>query len=105
MIIVFDEMSAPSTQGTSLKGYVNLTYNQLVEVLGEPTFKEESGDGKTQKEWVVEFKDEWGDKNVFTIYDWKTYDVEYTMNELNRFNVGGKTSAYDFINYLEGRFN
>ncbi len=100
MIIVFDEMSAPSTQGTSLKGYVNLTYNQLVEVLGEPTFKEESGDGKTQKEWVVEV-----DGEVFTIYDWKTYDVEYTMNELNRFNVGGKTSAHDFIDYLEGRFN
>jgi len=100
MIIVFDEMSVPSTQGTSLKSYVNLTYNQLVEVLGEPTFKEESGDGKTQKEWVVEV-----DGEVFTIYDWKTYDVEYTMNELNRFNVGGKTSSYDFINYLEGRFN
>jgi hypothetical protein len=100
MIIVFDEMSVPSTQGTSLKGYVNLTYNQLVEVLGEPTFKEESGDNKTQKEWVVEFGGE-----VFTIYDWKTYDVEYTMNELNRFNVGSKTSAYDFIDYLEGRFN
>ena len=105
MIIVFDEMSAPSTQGTSLKGYVNLTYNQLVEVLGEPTFKEESGDGKTQKEWVVEFEDEFGDTNVFTIYDWKTYNVEYTMNELDRFNVGGKAYAGHFIDYLEGRFN
>lgn len=61
------------TTGTSLKGYINATYNQLVEVLGEPAYDTPSGDGKVQVEWVVSFK---GD--IFTIYDWKTFSREYT---------------------------
>lgn len=85
---------------SSHKGYVNATYSQLVAVLGEPTFTEPSGDGKTQKEWVVSYKG-----NVFTIYDWKTFDVNYTMNELDRFNVGGHVTAYDFIDELESKIN
>lgn len=81
-----------------LKGYINATYNynQLIETLGEPTHDEPSGDEKTQMEWVVEFEG-----NIFTIYDWKTYSRNYTENELTRFNVGGKTYAGDFIDYIE----
>lgn len=82
--------------GTSLSGYVNITYKQLVEILGEPTFDEASGDDKVQKEWRVEYKG-----NLFTIYDWKTYDVDYTMNELNRFNVGSKVDVTEFITAIE----
>lgn len=82
--------------GSSLRGYIDATYSQLLEVLGEPTYDEPSGDEKTQMEWVVEFE---GD--IFTIYDWKTYSRNYTENELTRFNVGGKNSAIDFINHVE----
>ncbi len=96
LLKVYDEMDAPNTSGSSLKGYVNATYSQLVDLLGQPTFDEPSGDDKTQVEWVVGFGDD-----VFTIYDWKTYDRNYTENELVQFHVGGKTSAYDFIDYLE----
>lgn len=81
--------------GSSLRGYIDATYSQLLEVLGEPTYDEPSGDEKTQMEWVVEFE---GD--IFTIYDWKTYSRNYTFNE-TRFNVGGKNSAIDFINRVE----
>ena len=102
-ITVFDAMDAPSTSGSSLKGYVNATYDQLVRVLGEPTFDEPSGDNKTQVEWVVKYKDPYGGVNLYTIYDWKTFDRNYTLNQLNRFNVGGKRSAHDFIEYLENR--
>lgn len=82
--------------GSAFKGYVNATYSQLVEALGEPTHDEPSGDEKVQVEWVVEFEE-----NIFTIYDWKTYSREYTENELSMFNVGGKTYAGDFIDALE----
>jgi hypothetical protein len=82
--------------GSSFKGYINTTYSQLVEALGEPTYDEPSGDEKVQVEWVVEFNDE-----IFTIYDWKTYSREYTENELTRFHVGGTTYAGDFITELE----
>ena len=84
------------SNGSSLKGYIYATYNKLVNVLGEPTFDEPSDDEKTQVEWVVNFK---GD--FFTIYDWKTYDRDYTLNDLDRFNVGGKSCAFDFIEHLE----
>ena len=86
------------TCGTSLKGYTSATYKQLVAVLGEPTFNTPSGDDKTQVEWVVKFKNDY-----FTIYDWKTYDREYTLNELTIFHVGGKIDAFDFIVKLESK--
>jgi hypothetical protein len=84
--------------GTSLSGYIQANYKQLVEVLGEPTFNEASGDDKVQVEWVCEF-----DEDIFTIYDWKTYDREYTINELNKFNIGSKVIADDFIEMLEAK--
>lgn len=85
--------------GTSLKGYLYTTYNELVELLGEPTYlPEDSGDGKVNFEWVVEFNDE-----IFTIYDWKTYDPEYSMNELDQWNIGGKTYCGDFSDFIESK--
>jgi|688.fasta_scaffold1356000_2 hypothetical protein len=84
--------------GSSLKGYTKATYKQLVAVLGEPTFSDASADDKTQVEWVVKFKN-----NYYTAYDWKTYDREYTMNELQIFHIGGKTDALEFINALENK--
>jgi len=92
----FERGDEPSTNGTSLKGYLNLTYDQLVDRLGEPTINEPSGDNKTQVEWVVAYGDD-----IFTIYDWKTFDKEYTIYALGRFNVGGNSYAGDFISYLE----
>lgn len=83
--------------GSSLKGYLhNIKYSQLIRTIGQPTFEEESGDGKVQFEWVFKFNGE-----IFTIYDWKTYDIEYSINELTTWNVGGKSNAYDFIDYIE----
>ena len=82
--------------GTSLSCYINTTYKQLIETLGEPTWDEASGDDKVQKEWVIEYKG-----NIFTIYDWKTYDVDYTMNKLDRFNVSSKADATEFITVIE----
>jgi len=89
-----------ASSGTSLQGYINATYSQLLEALGEPTYNEPSGDDKVQVEWVVEFND-----NFFTIYDWKTGSREYTENELTMFNVGGTIPAYDFINALQSQIN
>lgn len=50
MITVYENLDAPDTIGSSLKGYINATYDQLVGVLGEPTINEPSGDEKTQLE-------------------------------------------------------
>jgi hypothetical protein len=82
--------------GTSLSGYIQANYRQLVKALGEPTWDEASSDDKVQIEWVCEFEG-----NLFTIYDYKTYDREYTMNELDEFHIGSKVAADDFIKMLE----
>jgi hypothetical protein len=91
-------IASTHSDGTSLKGYTKATYKQLVALLGEPTFNTPSFDDKTQVEWVVKFGN-----SYFTIYDWKTFDYEYTTNELQVFHVGGKTDALYFINELENQ--
>lgn len=84
-------------QGTSLKDRLNgWTYRQLVAAFGLPTFTNGSGDDKIQKEWVFQRDD----GEVFTLYDWKTYDVNYTTNYLSTWNVGGKTYAGEFVTDL-----
>ena len=95
---ISEQVSAlDKTLGTYNVGTINnITYGELVEVLGDPTFPRMSDDEKVQKEWVLEYNG-----NVFTIYDWKTYSEQYTMEELTNWNVGGKTSAFDFIDYIE----
>lgn len=49
---------------TCLQGYIEESYDRLVELFGEPT----EGDGyKVDAEWLVEFED----GTVATIYNWK----------------------------------
>jgi len=92
--------------GTSLTGYLNNepSYNQLVGVLGEPTYIGESGDGKVNIEWVVEYKGE-----IFTIYDWKLWgSLKNIPNNSYKWHVGGKGGYFqdnpttdEFIEELE----
>lgn len=50
--------------GTCLQGYVDISYEKLVNAFGEP----EEGDGyKTDAEWVLRFED----STVATIYNYK----------------------------------
>ena len=60
--------------GTSLQALLEgVTYNELVSVLGEPTFPETSEDGRTQFEWVTSVQmDGILQTETVTIYDWKT---------------------------------
>lgn len=79
-----------SVNGTSHKGYVETTYNTLVKVFGQP--KEGSADGKTTCEWRIEFDD----GVVATIYDWKT---RTTPKDLYYWHIGGHT--HKALDYLE----
>ena len=81
--------------GTSLKDrLVGFNYKQLVAAFGEPTFPTESDDGKIQKQWVfVRTKD----NVVFTIYDWKTYDENFTTTMLQSWNIGSTEYAGEFV--------
>jgi hypothetical protein len=71
---------------------IGTKYLELVKALGEPTVSVPSGDNKVQVEWIIDFNDD-----RYTIYDWKTYDRVYTIDELNTWSVGGKKEPSKFI--------
>ena len=76
----FTQAEWTEANGTSLQGYVQAYYHQLVAVFGEP---QEGGD-KTTVEWVLKF----ADGTVATIYDWKEYE---TPMGLHRWHIGGRS--------------
>lgn len=64
-----------SSNMTSLQGYYVATYDELVSILGEPTYNTTSGDDKVDVEWDLEIWDAVSDSTVVaTIYNWKDYD-------------------------------
>ena len=70
-----------STVGTSLQGYLDTTYSNLIKIFGEPHYGR-SGDGKVQCEWHFEFED----GEVFTIYDYKERKAPENVTE---WHIGG----------------
>ena len=82
--------------GTSLVGCVPTTYDKLVETFGEPTYSDQSDDGKVDTEWNLEFRvlTEYCNITdtptveyfVATIYNWKTNGTPYGQYD---WHVGG----------------
>lgn len=66
---------------THLLGYVEVSYNKLVEVFGEPMLNTSS---KTDASWDIEFSD----GKVASIYCWKNYGVQKIEN-ITDWNIGG----------------
>jgi hypothetical protein len=75
----FTQTDWTDANGTSLQGYVQAYYHQLVAVFGEP----EGGGDKTTVEWCLQF----ADGTVATIYDWKESE---TPMGLYRWHIGGR---------------
>lgn len=76
----------------------NVTYTDIVRVYGEPSilhYENDEIDGKIQVEWIFQY-----DSKPFTIYDWKTYDVEYTMETLKTWSIGGLSEDEEFVEYI-----
>ena len=91
-----DELDNVSLSGYKVGELNGFTYKQIKKALGKPTFKpSNSSDGKVQYEWVVSYEDK-----VFRVYDWKTYNKEYTKNNLTTWSVGGNTSCDWFLQTL-----
>jgi hypothetical protein len=72
--------------GTSFYGVtIKCSYNDLVNVLGEPIIQDNTGQDKTNFEWEMETED--GDG--FTVYDWKEYR-SINQDEKIEWHIGGK---------------
>ena len=84
---------------TSLQGYIEASYADLVKVCGHPQCTETSGDGKVDIEWELKIIEEDGQVYPITIYNWKDYDGGYfaMSSESYNWHIGGNAgivSAY-----------
>jgi len=73
---------------------IKTSVNELIRVLGEPTYQTNDGEDKVNFEWVCETID--GD--VVTIYDWKEYRW-IDKDEKIEFHLGGRRK----IHTLDGK--
>ena len=86
-----------SADGTSFHNTTIITtVNELVEVLGEPTYQQNTGDDKVNVEWICD--NYLGD--VVTIYDWKEYRP-LDGDETIEFHLGGKNEFSTLIGLEE----
>ena len=68
-------------------GYLEgLTYQNLVDILGEPTYIRKYKGNTWRTMWAVRHKG-----NLFTIYDWGNQDLRETQEETIKWRVGGYT--------------
>jgi len=75
---------------------INLTYDELVARVGEPTYDGFGEGGKVQKEWKLLTND-----NVpFTIYDWKEYDRDVTDGDIIEWHIGHHNKFGDIENIV-----
>jgi len=95
---VFDTYNDKVNGTYKIGDLTGLFFRDLVEKLGEPTVVG-SGDDKVQYEWIIRYED-----RIYTIYDWKTYDAEYTEYELFNWSIGGNAKSTllldDFKKYI-----
>lgn len=86
--------------GTCLQGHISATYQELIDIFGEPTYLDSSADGKVTTEWELSGENLFGDSMPITIYDWKEYDGgERSRSGLKyEWHVGGtERSAVTYI--------
>jgi hypothetical protein len=85
-----------SANGTSLQGYIEADYYDLVRLFGNP---DPGYDDKTQAEWAFEVYDDTFGEVTVTIYDWKQGDAYLgpgngrSPENIVVWNVGGHDKA------------
>ena len=70
---------------TSLRGYVKLKYDDIVEKLGKPLFGPNDPGDKVSCQWIIKFGND-----VATIYDWKELSTPMHSYE---WHIGGHNPA------------
>ena len=88
--------------GTSLRGYLNVSYDNLIKKLGEPS--EFFDDYKTDASWSIY----WNDGDKATIYNWKNGknycgSEGLDVKDIMLWNVGGLTGS-DGVDRLQKLF-
>jgi hypothetical protein len=78
--------NAVNANGTSLKGHIKTTYNELVAAFGEPCVNDGPSEWeKVTIEWILRAQN----GSIVTIYDWKNYGKQPAPDEEFEWNIGG----------------
>ena len=80
--------------GTSLKGHITATFDELVATFGYPNISNDKTPqaDKVWWEWCIDFYDEEEDEyHISTIYDWKEMGPSSSQTGEYRWHVGGKS--------------
>ena len=90
---MYARVAGDMANGTSLRGYVDTSYANLVSLFGEP---DEGDEYKVDAEWTLYFADGKGGGEVVTIYnykDGKNYCGEEgtEVEDITDWHVGGRT--------------
>ena len=75
----------------------DISYQELRDVFGPPTIDQPSGDNKVQYEWIIKVVDADKIEYQLAIYDWKTYDREYTEKHLRTWSIGGNKRGNPYL--------
>ena len=84
-MIKVDDLDLVDGDGTSLKGFLGISYANLIKIFGIPHCR--GRDGKTDAEWAYEYND-----IIFTIYNYKNgpnYTGEGGVEDITAWNIGG----------------
>lgn len=75
------------------------TYDELVEVLGQPTFPMPNEDESVHRSWVCRWN-----SSTYEIYDYNTFSEEYTINFLRSWyiNTDSEGDVLEFSKMVEG---
>lgn len=84
-VLSHTELQGAATGTSFYNDTVSATPQELIELIGPPTYDSNNGENKVNLEWVC--KNEYGE--TVTIYDWKHYQP-LAMNELVNWHLGAK---------------
>jgi hypothetical protein len=84
-----------SINGTSLKSYINCSYDFLIYKFGKSLGP--SADNKSKAVWIIIVKTSNGFEYPITIYDYKEYET--TLKDITNWHIGG--ADYEFLDYTK----
>lgn len=91
--------AARVTNGHSYKGTIYASYNDLVEIFGNPYYTDPV-DSKSTSSWAIRYTDSDSENRYFSIYDWKARSYDDVLHRLGNFNVGGDVVIPELQDYI-----
>lgn len=88
-------------RNTSLNGDLNINYDELIEVFGEPTHSTDSDAPKTRREWELIVELDNGDNIGIDIYDYEHNYDGIAVDEVEDWHVASERTSTDGVEKID----